>query len=226
MTGMYVRAEGVTTVVNNIHLFCGMAADTQTVPEKPSAVFDGAEYDRNILGRFEGGGNHVESTLLCPVGLVAVGIDGRSGRWLDALGLVCGAPALTLRPQPPGTVSSIGRVKTTVGSIGRVRVTHPASIYGVGSDGTLQWFSHDGTAEGEVRGPRSVNVGWNNFKLTFPGGGGIIYAVTADGHLRWYRHAAYKTGGTLETPGAWEVRAVVGLGWGDFSEVFATPCHT
>jgi hypothetical protein len=55
----------------------------------------------------------------------------------------------------------------------------------------------------------------------FSTGGGVIYGVAPDGRLWWYRHNAYLTGGGLETPGAWEVRAVVGHGWGDFSEVFA-----
>lgn len=40
--GMEALAEGVKTViVNNIHLFCGLAIANQTLPAGPSAVFDG-----------------------------------------------------------------------------------------------------------------------------------------------------------------------------------------
>ena len=107
---------------------------------------------------------------------MAVGINGRTGRWLDALGLVCGAPALTPRPRAPGTVSSIGKVKTTVGSIGKVKVTRPASLYGVGGDGTLKWFRHEGAYEGasDLQGPHSVNVGWGYFKQVFPAATGLF----------------------------------------------------
>jgi hypothetical protein len=223
VTGMYVRAEGVTTIVNNIHLFCGTAAVNQKVPEEPSAVFDGAEYTRNYTGKFEGGGNHKESTLLCPVGLVAVGINGRSGGWLDALGLICGTPTLTPRPSAPGTAGSIGRVKTTVGSIGKVKVTRPAFLYAVGGDGALKWFRHDGALEGkfDMVGPRSVDVGWANFKQIFPGGEGVIYAITRQGSLMRYQHVGYGTGLGRDDPAAWLPTQEIATGWGNLIRAFS-----
>ena len=102
--GLYARAEGVKSViVNNLHLFCGIAATTQQTSEFPSAVFDGpnatSTYD------FFGGNpvNEGNGTQRCPAGLVAVGINGRSGIWLDAVGLICGEPKLTASPvvRPP-----------------------------------------------------------------------------------------------------------------------------
>jgi len=42
--GAYIHAEGVTVVVNNIHLYCGKAVASQTPPSLPSAVFDGPRY--------------------------------------------------------------------------------------------------------------------------------------------------------------------------------------
>jgi hypothetical protein len=109
--GMYVRAEGVKTVtVNNIHLFCGLAAATQEASEFPSAVFD-APRAESKSGLFaddpvvEGDG-----TQHCPAGLVGVGINGRSGVWVDAVGLICGDPKLS--PKPPGPVV-LGRVQST-----------------------------------------------------------------------------------------------------------------
>ena len=42
VTGMYVRWEGRHTLtVNNIHLFCGVVAATQTPGQYPAAVYDG-----------------------------------------------------------------------------------------------------------------------------------------------------------------------------------------
>jgi hypothetical protein len=55
----------------------------------------------------------------------------------------------------------------------------------------------------------------------FSTGGGYIYAISPDGRLWWYHHKAYMTGGTLETPGAWEGRTVVGRGWESFTHVFS-----
>jgi hypothetical protein len=89
---MYIRSEGETEVVNNLHLFCGVAAPAQTLAEFPAAVFDGPYAKDRSSG-----------TQRCPAGLVAVGINGRSSKWLDAVGLICGPPQLTPRTLPnPG----------------------------------------------------------------------------------------------------------------------------
>ena len=109
--GMYVRSEGVKTfTVNNIHLFCGIAGPSQEQSEFPSAVFDAppAESRPGLLADdpvVEGDG-----TQRCPAGLVAVGANGRSGVWVDALGLICGEAKLM--PKPPGPVA-LGRVQST-----------------------------------------------------------------------------------------------------------------
>jgi hypothetical protein len=109
VTGIYIGAEGVeTTVVNNIHLFCGIAAAKQQANDYPSAVFDGP-YAKDTYGAF-GSGNGVtlrSDTQRCPAGTVAAGISGRSGVWLDAVGLICGEPKLSAG----GPVKAIGRVK-------------------------------------------------------------------------------------------------------------------
>ncbi len=118
VTSMYIGWEGIHTLtVNNIHLFCGVAATAQTPSKLPDAVFDGplAEGEQGPLGT----GPFARSssdTQRCPAGLVAVGIDGRSGIWLDAVGLICGSPKLTPKPialgrvqpkSPPGPPKSI-----------------------------------------------------------------------------------------------------------------------
>ena len=103
--GMYVLWEGEgTVIVNSIHLFCGVAAAAQQPSEFPSAVFDAPLIPRGpIIVRNSG-------TQRCPAGLVAVGINGRSGIWLDAVGLICGEPKLAPRPADR-PVKAIGRVK-------------------------------------------------------------------------------------------------------------------
>lgn len=100
VTGMYIWASGVRTEsVVQLNLFCGVAATDQTPSEVAAAVFEGG-----------GGPNWVhysEDTQRCPTSLVAVGINGRSGIWVDAVGLICGVPKLSPKPV------ALGRVQTT-----------------------------------------------------------------------------------------------------------------
>jgi hypothetical protein len=111
VTGMYVNAWGVDTlVVGSIGLYCGAVATTQ-VQRK--------QYDVLHSGVRTGGASatsrepmRAKGSQRCPTSLVAVGINGRSGVWLDAVGLICGVPSLTPKPaalQPP--VKAVGRIK-------------------------------------------------------------------------------------------------------------------
>lgn len=113
VTRIDIGAEGVKTlIVNNIHLFCGVAATTQTWSEFPAAVFDGpAAHGTYSFAIVSNDDVRVTSgSQRCPAGLVAVGINGRSGSWLDAVGLICGPPKLT--PKPPAPIA-LGRVQST-----------------------------------------------------------------------------------------------------------------
>jgi hypothetical protein len=83
--------------VSYIGLFCGVAGTTQT-PTKDPTVNAYTNFDI-----FAPRGGELES---CPPGLVAVGISGRAGQWLDALGLTCGPPKLTPK-------KALGRVPTS-----------------------------------------------------------------------------------------------------------------
>ena len=84
--GLGVDAEGADTItVYRITLVCG--------------------YYHGIDGRYNGrvefiGSDTLENTFGaahgCPAGQVAVGIYGRSGIWLDAMGLICDAPPVIL----------------------------------------------------------------------------------------------------------------------------------
>jgi hypothetical protein len=116
--GIDVGVEGVDTIiVNSIHLFCGRATiNTQALSVNPSAVFELPRYVESPgwLGIGVGGDAARSSHDMqrCPDGQVAVGVHGRSGIWLDAIGLICDAPRLTARP-PDGrrpVISAVGRV--------------------------------------------------------------------------------------------------------------------
>jgi hypothetical protein len=110
--GLDVHAEGVDTIiVNDFSLHCGWAAATQPagVPTNGLPGFDGPSYmpstTRYGLG-FGSSGKWATGTSgrqTCPPGRVAVGLRGRSGIWLDGMGLVCGEPT---------TYLSLGRVNT------------------------------------------------------------------------------------------------------------------
>lgn len=107
--GIYVGAEGVDhIVVNNIYLYCGLAVATHQAPDAlPSAVVDAPGYRPSSgflgLGVLREYGEHDWGGQACPDGQVAIGLHGRSGVWLDSIGLICGAPSRA-------TASSIGRI--------------------------------------------------------------------------------------------------------------------
>jgi len=111
---MDVAAEAAPTmVVNNVHLFCGHAATTQTPAANPSAIFD-ARNEWVLAGQLASGTTSVTTdaeygSQRCPRGQVGIGVHGRSGKYLDAIGLICHAPRLTNRPGPPA-IKAGGRV--------------------------------------------------------------------------------------------------------------------
>ncbi|HEY6124202.1 MAG TPA: hypothetical protein VIV63_06100, partial [Steroidobacteraceae bacterium] len=116
IAGMFVASEGEDTeVVNNIWLYCSEALPTLAKPDYPSARFDGEEIGRTRDGWLARLLAFPAKTIFldphmhhCPAGLVPVGINGRSGIWLDSLGLTCGV--LHIAPPDPNAVKSIGRV--------------------------------------------------------------------------------------------------------------------
>ena len=229
VTAMYVRYEGADThIVNNIHLFCGAAAINQKQTEFPAAVFDGPKASPGQPNLFKVHNPlSGEGTTRCPSGLLAVGINGRSGIWLDAVGLICGAPKLTPRAVPPPEAAP---KPPLVRAIGRVTVpppaaSRPAFIYAIALDGTLQWRRYDGAAVGggieTWQGPRVVDTGWNQFKQVFAGDNGAIYAITQQGVLRLYQHDGFSTGLGMADPGGWLPPQELGTNWGNFKEVFA-----
>ncbi len=120
--GIDVSAEGIDTVtVNNIHLFCGVQSANQTPTADPQNVFDAptAKPSAGALGLSVNRPQRVSGSERCPAGQVAVGMHGRAGVWLDALGLICAAP-----PPWPFPPESDGKPAV---ALGRVQAPAPAS---------------------------------------------------------------------------------------------------
>jgi hypothetical protein len=219
VTGMEVRAEGVdTVVVNNIHLFCGLAATNQNPSEFPSAVFDAPAYSpsRGFLGH--GDSAHTAGgTQRCPTGQVAVGVHGRSGIWLDAIGLICGEPKLLNRSGFNGGFAS-GVKPGPVKLPGRIKLPLAPLLYAITNNDHLVWYKHLGFADGSRlwEGPYEVGSDWSNYKQVIPGGEGIIYVVNQNDKLLWCREMDYNHGAK-----AWEGPREVGSDWGNFKQVFS-----
>ncbi len=111
--GMEVYAEGADTViVNSIALYCGNAVSgAQTVSSYPSAVFEAPQY--KMKGGFLQGADptpHTEGDDRCPMGQVGIGMHGRSGNWLDAVGLICDVRRIASLPPGTSLNKTVGRV--------------------------------------------------------------------------------------------------------------------
>ena len=90
--GMYVGTDQDERVVDDVTLHCSDAAGA-------------VQFDSVSLRSGKGWATR-DAVEYCAHGQVAIGLHGRSGRYIDALGLICGAPpAIT----PSTTVTSIGK---------------------------------------------------------------------------------------------------------------------
>jgi hypothetical protein len=110
---LIVEYEGARTrTVNSVHLYCSKIALNLTLPKYPTVVFDGPAVGHTNGTAFTGQDPvflySVEQA--CPAGLVPVGLNGRAGIWLDALGLVCGALRMDASRAPVqlGKVAPLG----------------------------------------------------------------------------------------------------------------------
>jgi hypothetical protein len=118
VSAIYIEAEGIHTItINRISLLCeAITGGAPTQFRNDDRLFDphyAGSYD-DVIKTFDApknGGNTLNGTSICPVsldsrGTLAVGIHGRSGVWLDALGLICDYPKLPARPMVLGRVKS------------------------------------------------------------------------------------------------------------------------
>jgi hypothetical protein len=103
ITAVRLYAEGVKTIVlNDVEVYCSVAVPNEPLGPMPTVRFNGeAAGTSSSFARYD------EGMQSCPRGLLPVGITGRSGSWLDAVGLICGASPLS-----GSAVKSLGRVDT------------------------------------------------------------------------------------------------------------------
>ncbi len=84
--------------VNAIEIFCGAAGAGQSGRgDYPDARFEAPIFP---------GGSQKRESQTCPPGLVAVGIHGHAGWWLEKVGLICGTPASLTPPRAPLDVAA------------------------------------------------------------------------------------------------------------------------
>ncbi len=134
----------------------------------------------------------------------------------------------------PGAWNAASRHKIGNGWNGfkQVFATSGGVIYAISPNGDLHWYKHNAYRTGQgletpgawdPQGGKVVGTGWNTFTKVFAAPGGIIYGVMPNGDLRWYHHLAYRTGGGLSDPGAWDAKGgkVVGTGWNGFRQLVA-----
>ncbi|PWT92888.1 MAG: hypothetical protein C5B55_05485, partial [Blastocatellia bacterium] len=120
VSAIYVEAEGVDTViVNRITLLCEVVSGGVPTESRDRKFWEnyplentiqGPNYNKTHPGGFQSQATETNGTSICPDSnnhaTKAVGISGRSGRWLDAVGLICGDEKL-----PPTPVQAVGRTK-------------------------------------------------------------------------------------------------------------------
>ena len=98
VTGIAVSANGqVVVTVDSITLYCDLAVGTQT-PEE-SATYRSPFHDTAQGGTMP---TYTSNRQACPKGQAAIGVHGRSGGWLDAIGLMCGMPRVMSASQASG----------------------------------------------------------------------------------------------------------------------------
>lgn len=118
----------------------------------------------------------------------------------------------------PAAFTRVGRPPASVdwGAFHTFTAAPGGILYGIGRDGTLQWYRHRGADHGFRiwEGPRVVGVGWQDVDQLVATGSGYLYARFREGSARagelWlYRHLGYRTGDF-----SWRDGAKVGQGWG------------
>ncbi|HEY6124201.1 MAG TPA: hypothetical protein VIV63_06095 [Steroidobacteraceae bacterium] len=140
ITSMAIGWEGVQTfIVNSVRLYCGIAAVNQWPAEFPTVAFDGPKVVAGTgFGTTIAMGLLLETTRCAP-GLVPVGIHGRSGKWLDAVGFVCGELRLDLSGYPKPAAPAKPKLTPRGGAQFSIKVEwhRPAPA------NNIEWFSID-----------------------------------------------------------------------------------
>lgn len=125
--GIDVVASGKTTItVDTIMVSCGQALLGAQPPYKgPPVYYRGPNSD--LLATYRSPEDVLKFRTgleRCPKGQVAIGVHGTSGKWLDAIGLICDVPRLTRGMEqgvpPVKTLGRVGQGVPPVKALGRV----------------------------------------------------------------------------------------------------------
>ncbi len=108
ITYLNVIANGPkTVVVDHLYVRCGAISKDQAPLDQRAALemkseCSQEENDYAVCGSGKGRPNLRVGSMECPGGMLGVGLYGRYGMWLDALGLICAElPAAAPAPFPP-----------------------------------------------------------------------------------------------------------------------------
>ena len=163
---MLLGAEGERTyAINNVRLYCGPVAINQLPAGYPTVAYDGPEIGGQRSRFFW-------ASQRCPAGLVAVGIHGKSGIWLDSVGFICGALILSPPEPPPPMAPAKPKLTPSTETPFRILVewTRPEDA------NYIEWYSIQ-----QVKDKRWVKLPKRFDAKTFPGLGRISGRTRLDG---------------------------------------------
>jgi N,N-dimethylformamidase len=98
------------------------------------------------------------------------------------------------------------------------------NIYGITGGGALVWYrdtARNGSTGWAPASGSAVGQGWDQFRIVFAGGGGILYAITDAGQLLWYRDTLRNGTNAPDGTSGWAAGSgnQIGSGWQIFSKV-------
>lgn len=185
---MEVISDSRDPIVSSIHLYCG-AAIARVPTNNPSAIFDTAGI-AEFMNR---------ESQSCPSSSVAVGVHGRSGIYLDALGLICDAARIVAASIPPAPAPP--RVTITTAAPGGLGV--PAG--GTSLQALVEWQAVSGQVSSyTVQRSRFNSNLWETVRQTNSLQASIPLPASAepsdDTHFLFRVCAANASGSTCSAP--------------------------
>jgi hypothetical protein len=111
----------------------------------------------------------------CPPGEAVIGLHGRSGAYVDAIGLICGPRpvAAVAAPAPPKPVKKLGKKKQAQPDLVMAAVTDDVDVYDAPNGaGNVVGMLAKGSRVGLLEPCRE---GWCHVKADVPGGNGWVW---------------------------------------------------
>jgi hypothetical protein len=145
----------------------------------------------------------------CPTGEAAIGINGRSGMWLDAFGLICGPQPKYVPPAPPKP-PTVATIDQNAGNSSVRAGSNSAAAFAKGNT-NLPATPPLGVPSGApTTPPPPPSAASASFTVSCQGGGSMAGAAGSDGFIRiQFAPAAQGSGAAAPLPGqcAWSDRA-------------------